>query len=458
MASPGSQLADSVTFRNWYGWMASLPWSKRWFVLLILFRPVIDGLYFVKDISPLLSPCYLVGALTPIIIVSLFVARRLAKRNSVLQDAVFCALGVISAVNAIMVMATEVSLRTLEVALKLPLPCLIYLFSRHFVRSRSDIVGIITTFLYSTVFAFGSLIYENIYSPIASPDTARGLTRLHGFFSDAVSYSLYSTGALFCAGFLVLLPSRQGGSQRKLKQLLIVSLFCVLSMMSIQHAASWAITCVILVMLMLSGVARSLFIPTAILGVAVMGYALFGDAVRDRIASVYASEVKVLTGQEDSDRGFHGRMYIWKSYLRRWRDTSLLTKLVGISAADQEELAPTPYGQVQVMRNMVLAGIHSDFLRIMFSAGLVGLTLYFLFFVLVIVSGMGANVAERFLIITAAAIVLLYSVTTLPTLYAPCLYLYMPVFAYAARLRENGIARRSLRLPTGSLSAVTHRA
>jgi O-antigen ligase len=211
-------------------------------------------------------------------------------------------------------------------------------------------------------------------------------------------------------------------------------------------------------MLMLGGVARSLFIPAAILGVTVMGYALVGDAVGDRVASVYASELKVLQGHEDSDRAFHGRMYIWKSYLRRWSDTSLLTKLVGISAADQEELAPTPRGQVQVMINMVLAGIHNDYLRIMFSAGLIGLTLYFLFFVLVIVSGMGANVAERFLIITASAIVFLYSVTTLPTLYAPCLYLYMPVFAYAARLRENRIACRSVPAKTGPLRAVTHRA
>jgi len=53
-----------------------MPWHLRWFVLLILFRPVLDNLYFLKNISPLLSPLYWVGILTPLLSIWAYLKER----------------------------------------------------------------------------------------------------------------------------------------------------------------------------------------------------------------------------------------------------------------------------------------------------------------------------------------------------------------------------------------------
>lgn len=61
-----------MSFQAWKKWLLALPWSFRWFAILVLLRPILDVFYFLKEISPAISPLYIVGTLTPILIIFLF--------------------------------------------------------------------------------------------------------------------------------------------------------------------------------------------------------------------------------------------------------------------------------------------------------------------------------------------------------------------------------------------------
>lgn len=58
-----------MKFNQWKIWLKSKPWILKWFILLVLIRPIIDNLYFLKDISPFLSPLYIAGVLTPLMVI-----------------------------------------------------------------------------------------------------------------------------------------------------------------------------------------------------------------------------------------------------------------------------------------------------------------------------------------------------------------------------------------------------
>ena len=58
-----------MEYKDWKLWIGSLPWHLKWFVILVLIRPIVDNFYYLKNISPVLSPLYFVGITTPILCV-----------------------------------------------------------------------------------------------------------------------------------------------------------------------------------------------------------------------------------------------------------------------------------------------------------------------------------------------------------------------------------------------------
>ena len=76
-----------MTFKDWKYWISALPWHLKWFAVLVLIRPIIDNFYYLKNISPLLSPLYLVGILTPILCISSIISYR--KKDVSVFDILF---------------------------------------------------------------------------------------------------------------------------------------------------------------------------------------------------------------------------------------------------------------------------------------------------------------------------------------------------------------------------------
>src|SRR5437016_327172 len=72
-----------MSFSEWKYWFRSLPWSLRWFPLLILIRPLVDNFYYLKNVSPVLSPLYIVGVLTPLLAIYGMAVIRRQQRSPV---------------------------------------------------------------------------------------------------------------------------------------------------------------------------------------------------------------------------------------------------------------------------------------------------------------------------------------------------------------------------------------
>ena len=59
-----------MSFKEWREWYKSLHWTRQWFVILNLIRPITDNFYELKQVSIVLSPLYIIGGLTPIFVVA----------------------------------------------------------------------------------------------------------------------------------------------------------------------------------------------------------------------------------------------------------------------------------------------------------------------------------------------------------------------------------------------------
>ena len=82
--------------------------------------------------------------------------------------------------------------------------------------------------------------------------------------------------------------------------------------------------------------------------------------------------------------------------------------------------------------HFVGVGSHSDYVRILFLSGYFGLYAYLLVLFSFFKRAKQTGYAQRFLAYGLLAIILLYSVSVVPTYYPPFVYMMMCIFAYIA--------------------------
>lgn len=412
-----------------------MPWSRRWFVYLIAIRPIVDALYFLKDISPLLSPLYFIGIMTPAVVVIAFAMGWLPKPRLVSQDYFFGALTVMVLANCLFVFGIEVSLGTAEIVLKVTMPFVVYFFARSFIRTGDDLMGVVTTFVFSSIIPFSLLFYETVFEPLGITDVSRGMERLEGLYADAVSYAIYSTQAFLCLLYLFLARTRY--SKKNLgsasRDIVVGFVMCLLCLLAIKHAASWAVVGGLIVLVVFSSGQRGGLLLICGLGIMIgASYLIIGDRIKDDTATLYKTDLAVMSGDMKIERGLHGRVFIWKKLTGYWVEFPLIAKLFG-----------SPMSMDSKARYMLLGSVHNDYLRMTFLTGLFGLALYGCFFAFSFFSSFRADNPERFLIRGMLMLYGMYSLTIMPSLYAPCIYLAMSIFAYSSLVDEVTNARRA---------------
>jgi len=411
-----------MKFRVWKHWVNSLPWSLRWFVLLILFRPFLDIFYFLKEVSPFVSPLYIVGLLTPVLILSSFLARTFPRRRDSLLDVPFAAWGSMLVCNFILVLTLEYSIHALETALKLITPVLVFFYLRHLVRSQRDLMGVLTTFLYSTVVPFGMLLYERLVEPVSSLVYTRGFGRYEGLYADVVSYAIYIIGALLISCYFFLNADSAVPLKKRALLLTVVGSLTVLGLLSMHHTTSWGVAAAVVGLLLLYSIGKQqISTLTFVLLLGIVGYFFVGNTIGERLSTALQTDIAVIEGKKDVNRSFHGRMSRWKRYVAYWDDEPLLDKLLG-----------TAWTATDLDSSMLGKGFQNDYLRNIFVAGLLGFCAYLLAYLVLFVRSIKMANQDKFLVQGGMAVILLYSITTTPTLYAPLLYLVFSIFAYAA--------------------------
>jgi uncharacterized membrane protein len=386
--------------------------------MLVLIRPAVDNLYFLKEVSPLISPPYIVGVITPVLCVVAMLRYKFPASTSIERS--YIGWSVMLCLAALLVLVQDpLSLLSIEFVLKLSMPVYLFFFLRIFIRDLRDLHGILTSFLYAAAIVAGILLYEVIINPI-SLEESRGLQRIQGSFGDVVSYGMYVVFSTAIAAYFYF--SRQHVVQRsKLITLLaVVGLLSLVALLNIHHTATYAIFIMLFGLFFLFNLRhRNLGLGIALIAIACLGLTLFGTAlISEKISPLIETDLAVYQGEKDTDQLLHGRVGRWRLMLNNFFAEPIHVQFFGLPMKFEPAF---PY---------IGIGSHNDFFRIFFATGFVGIYFYlsFLWQLFRLLGTLAA--AQRFLLYGVLITLLLYSISVTPTFYAPFLYFALSIFAF----------------------------
>jgi hypothetical protein len=414
-----------MSLKEWWNWFKSLHITRKWFLVLILLRPVIDNFYNLKEVSVLASPLYIVGALTPVFILMSFASNKFPRRLRAGQDVFWSVFSVFLAVNCFIFYALELSVVAFGDLIKYTTPILLWYYSRSFIQNRRDLHGILTTFLVSALFPMGMMVYE-AYNPIAVQYIGAGRgggARIRGGYGDIMNYAVYIVGVfmIMCYYFLINVYSRIRFKFRlKPWHMMMVLAFVIYALTQIKHVSTWSVTTALTVIFMLHNLKNMRGALFVIAALSILLPFVLQDLYKAQIEPLIAKELLVAEGETESDQALNGRMTRWEKYFEIWEQMPPVNHFIGIASANFPETII-----------MIGAGMHSDYVRLLFLVGFIGLAFYILFILSVATNYFRLRMAEKYLLCATVAAILLWSVSTIPLLYAPLLYIAFPIFAYS---------------------------
>lgn len=413
-----------MNYHTWRHWLRSKPISFKWLVLIILVRPIINAFWEVRDSVLNVSPLMIVGILVPLLIVFFTLTRQLPPIRYGLTDRYFFAWFAFLLINALLFWNDNKSISVFGLVLKLTMPIYMYFYLRHFITSKEDLHGILTTMLYSLIFPVLALLYEIVFHPFSVIAT-RGVIRYEGFYADALSYGTYFIGLMFISCYFWLIKDRNsffGG--RKLGLFLFVLGISTVGMLRVNHTTSYGvfIGIILIFFLFLSAqrIRNLIIFPIFLL----LSFFIIQQEVEKNFFTLIEGELAVLKGEKDPIYAFHGRMSRWTRHWEKFESHSIPGQFFGLPI---DGLSGS---------GMISNGVHNDFLRLIFFTGYLGLFSYVILLFHLSRKCHRLNSHERFLGYGMIVILLLYSMATTPLLYEFVNNLSMSIFAFVASPRS----------------------
>ena len=442
-----------MTFKEWRQWYGELPWTGKWFVILILLRPIIDNFYKIKEVSPFVSPLNIVGVLTPILVLISVASKKTPRKNKSAIANIFFVFSLIVLINWTFILILYFNVSSLRDGLKAITPQFLLLYFLCVMRDRRDLHGMLNAFLYSGIYLMCQLLYELIFGSISGVHLTEGRgggERLVGFYNDMMNYAIYITGGFIIGGYYFLrnVYSKER-SQGYVFRFGFILTMCVLGLIGIKHVSTWGVCLSLFTLLSFFNLKnfKGFFI---ILFIAVIVFAFFGPVIYEKqIAPLIDKEINAASGQYSIEGGLNGRIGRWEKYFDIWFDeVPWYGKLTGIGISGH------PAGPL-----MSGAGMHNDYVRLLFSVGIIGVSLYVIFLFTLIYRGFYFRIPERFLIVGTTVAVMLHSITTVPLYYSSYMYLFMAVIGFALlpvkRAYQASVIRRKVKSGMRTISIQT---
>lgn len=404
-------------------------WERKWFLLLILFKPLIDGTFWLKEYSVFLSPLYIVGVGVPaaVLIGAIFRHRPLRIESpALLLYSVLC-----TATSILLIIMHQLSVGVIEAALKISLVSYMYYYARRTITKPDHFVLFLKVSLIAAVVTFALLLYETSTGPLKY-SISRGVIRFEGIYADVVSYSLYMVTGLIAGLSLVMIKKKENAYAQRISLFVAIGI-AILYLVSINHVASYAVTAAIVVAyLYYSKMRHELFVGIAILIIAVSMYG-FGDYFEKIVeeSEIMSREYEVVTGERDISQGFHGRFTRWNVIEQTYEGANALSYLFGI-----------PYdNELKNYYHWTLVGPHNDFIRIFVSTGVIGLISFIAFIVGTIRASWKSERGLSYCAVAVCIAWFLYSVSAVPTIYSTFVFFAVPVMSYVRNYsgRENNV-------------------
>lgn len=408
-----------MTFKNWYAWLKQLQWSRKWFVILVLIRPIIDLFHGLKGVSPFLSPLYIVGVATPFLIIASSLSGKLKEKKSLEPDKLFFGFGILVFLNSALMLPLYFSLDVMGEVIKYISPIMLFFYLRRFINSYKDFEGILQTFLISCTVPYLMIFYEFFFNPIAFEYLAEGrggAMRLQGGYADIMSYAIYILCGFISASYFFI---KAAATEKPYIKTGIVFMAAILGLVAIKQVSSWGVfLCSLIIFSYFFSKKKQGFI-FVILIATVIATVFAPEIYNTQINPLIEKEIAVAAGEKDVNYAFNGRMTRWNNYFSIWDEMPLYSKIFGVSTSGFDE--------VPVMTGL---GMHSDYIRILFMTGVMGIIIYLLFFLSLMFKYPKLQTKDRYLLLASVVVVLLYSISTLPTLYMPMMYLILSTYAY----------------------------
>ena len=403
-----------MKLKYWWRWVNSKPLYLRWFIFLMLIRPVAEQFYNLKEISPLLSPLYWLGVLTLLLSVIGQIKGRRIKSGF---DNLFLSWSLLISGSVIMMLFASSSLFSfLNYAIKLTLPVAVFYFLRVFIKGKSDLAGLLTTFLLSCIFPVLFLLIG----------LSGGQYFMQGRFSGAYA-DVFNNAFYLSMGLIVFLyhfiQNRTYKNTLVIRNsYVLISLFIsLLGLWVIKHLATVVVLLTVLALFIYivfrkhRGAAAFLVLISAII-VMTSGNRFYNEVLDTRIEK----EVEVIEGSRGLYQGIHGRMSRWVWLTGEFKSAPVYAQIAGY-----------PY-TLKYSNHMVGITPHNDFLRILFSTGYTGLVLYLLILFRVYRGAKFRDIPDKFFLYAILLATILYSITTVPTFYPGYVNILMISFAYSA--------------------------
>lgn len=398
-----------MNFKAWKQWQRNMPWDYRWFVWLILLRPLIDNFYYIKPVSPLV----VAGILTPILCLRTTIRYNAVSSSQLL---IFNIFAFFTSLSAVLMFLRAPGVYSGEIMLKVTLPVYLYLFLRRFIYNQTDLQGILYTFIIASYIAGLLLLYEIVFSPIQEAVYTRGIQRHRGGYADVMNYAIYMSLGMIASGYFHL-------KKIKIKFVGINNIYLFLALagiivMKITHVASYGVFAAIIFTFAFYSVRKTAGFGLLLVIIILAGSVYFGDKLyQERINPLIEKDLSVLEGERDQSMLLHGRVGRWERLMDRFNNASVVSKLFGTGFE---------------LRSGYLmgSGTHNDFLRILFVSGFFGIISYLLFLWTIWYRSMKFKLAERFLAAAAIITIVLYSITTTPSFYANFMYIFMSIMVF----------------------------
>lgn len=418
-----------MTYKEWKYWLGSLPWHLKWFVILVLIRPVVDNFYYLKNISPFLSPLYIVGILTPVLAVWAVINYR--KKDRSIIDILFVAWSMVVFLSLLFMFINDpLSVTFLEYFLKLSMPIYLFFFLRLLIRSARDLDGVLQTFLYSSLFVVAIFLFELFVNPVKVLKT-RDLERIQGYYGDVMNYAIYLSQGFLIVCYFYFRRKNTLSQAVRVRMLAIVFVLCMATLFKISHTASYIVFVSLLFLFLLFNIKTNRTVGFALIIVLMLGAFFFGgDIIEQKVAPLVKTDIAVYEGKKQSERLLHGRVGRWKDMLTQYSEFPVTAQCFGMPLTLTDSYAE------------VSTGAHNDFIRILFFSGLAGLIIYLAIIFKLFARLKYLDTPHHFLALGALAILILYSISTCPTLYAPMLYILLSVFCYLS-LPEQVLAHEA---------------
>jgi O-antigen ligase len=285
------------------------------------------------------------------------------------------------------------------------------------------------------------LAFETFIHPLDPHHVSEGRgggTRLRGEYGDSMSYAVYFIGTFLIYSYFYL--DKVFAERKKVKvptgKLLLIFLLCLYGIINIRHVSTWSVFVVILSLFVffnsknVKGVMVVFFVGLIILPF--FARQIYESQIRPLIEKEFA----VMTGEKDVEYAFNGRVQRWERYFDIWDKMPGFARFFGVSFSGFKEV-PT----------MIGGGMHNDYIRITFLSGIFGVCLYVLFIISVFFQRNRFRPPERYLILSACGATLLYSMSTLPSLYLALMNYTFPIFAFAMLPRRAAYGLGSRTVP-----------